>query len=418
MNVAMANAALRTFGLGSRFVLAIFMARFMTLDDIGVFALLAGAAGLLPSVAGLGLNFFMARSIVGIGHDEAVGIVRERLAISVLAGALCSALLFALVNASLLQLPFSPWLAVAILMLELLGFDLQIALLARSRSTFANLLLFLRNGAWVIPFMLLALEFPSLRTIEALAWCWFGGIAISHLLMVRRYRADYEAAPGHIRSTRAGFVSSVGSRAAKIYLSDLGLAGSVYLDRFIITSLEDVRTAGVYFFYASIVNSAYVICLAATVQVYQPQLRSAFQAGGFAGLRDALRARFRSTAILTAIALTAAAPATYAAALVSGKAEIIAAFDVVPVLLAAYSVKMMSDFMSTALAAAEKDMHYAVFNVSGLVLTVTGCLVAIPVMGILGAAIAALVSAMIVLLLRIRSWRRMEAEALSGKAMI
>ena len=418
MNIAMANAALRTVGLGSRFLLAMFMARFMTLDDIGTFALLAGAAGLLPSVAGLGLNFFMARNMVGIGHDEAVGIARERLAISVLAGALCSALLYSLVNAGLLQLPFSPLLAIAILMLELLGFDLQIALLARSRSTFANLLLFFRNGAWAIPFMLLALAMPSLRTIEALAWCWLGGIAISHLLMARQYLADYQAILGRVRLIRTGFISSVGSSAAKIYLSDLGLAGSVYLDRFIITSLVDVRTAGIYFFYASIVNSAYVICLAATVQVYQPQLRAAFQAGGIPGLRDVLRTRFRSTAILTAVGLTAAAPATYAAALVSGKAEIIAAFGVVPVLLAAYGVKMLSDFMSTALAAAEKDMHYALFNMVGLVLTVTGCLVAIPVMGILGAAIAALISAMILLLLRIGSWRRMEAEALSGQAVI
>ena len=414
----MANAALRTVGLGSRFLLAMFMARFMTLEDIGTFALLAGAAGLLPSVAGLGLNYFMARGMVGIGHDEAVGIARERLAISALAGALCSALLYSLVAGGALQLPFSPWLAIAILMLELLGFDLQIALLARSRSTFANLLLFFRNGAWVIPFMLLAFALPSLRTIEALAWCWLGGIIVSHLLMARQYLADYQAILGHISHRRAGFVASVGSSAAKIYLSDLGLAGSVYLDRFIITSLESVRTAGIYFFYASIVNSAYVICLAATVQVYQPQLRAAFQARGIAGLRDALRTRFRSTAILTAISLTAAAPATYAAALVSGKAEIIAAFGVVPVLLAAYGVKMLSDFMSTALAAAEKDMHYAVFNMAGLILTVAGCLVAIPVMGILGAAVAALVSAMILLLLRIASWRRMEAKALSSRARI
>ena len=59
MSVGLINAALRMTGLGSRFLLAIFMARYMTLADIGTFALMAGAAGLLPSVAGLGLNFFL-----------------------------------------------------------------------------------------------------------------------------------------------------------------------------------------------------------------------------------------------------------------------------------------------------------------------------------------------------------------------
>lgn len=416
MNVAIANAALRTIGLGSRFLLAIFMARFLTLHDVGTFALMAGAAGLLPSVAGFGLNFFMARRVVGITHEEAVDIARNRLWISILAGLLCSAVIFALVQRGILELPFSPWLAIAILMLELLGFDLQVALLARSRSTFANLLLFFRNGAWVIPFIALAWAMPWLRTIEALAWFWLGGIVLSHIVMASRYSTDYVAIFRWPSAHRGAFAASVGASAAKIYLSDLGLAGSVYLDRFIISSLEGMRAAGIYFFYASIVNSAYVICLAATVQVYQPELRAAFLAGGIPGLREALGTRFRRTAFLTAGALTAAAPATYFAAFISGKAEIIAAFNIVPVLLAAYGVKMLSDFMSTALAAAEKDMHYALFNMAGLALTVIGCLAFIPALGILGAAVAALASAIILLALRLASWRRMEAGAFASQA--
>ena len=237
MSVALANAALRTIGLGSRFLLAMFMARFMTLQDIGTFALLAGAAGLLPSVAGFGLNFFMARQIVGIGHDEAIGIARDRLSISILAGALCSAILLALVQNDLLQLPFSPWLAIAILMLELLAFDLQVALLARSRSTVANALLFFRSGAWVIPFMALAWALPSFRTIGWLAWFWLGGIAISHLCLGWRYRKDYVAGLRGFGRNQGAFAATVGSSATKIYLSDLGLAGSVYIDRFNISSL-------------------------------------------------------------------------------------------------------------------------------------------------------------------------------------
>ena len=90
---------------------------------------MAGAAGLLPSVADLGLNFFLARRLVGIGHAEAVGLARERLRVSILAGACCMSILLALSNSGHLSLPISPWLAVAILMLELLGFDLQLSLI-------------------------------------------------------------------------------------------------------------------------------------------------------------------------------------------------------------------------------------------------------------------------------------------------
>ena len=130
-----------------------------------------------------------------------------------------------------------------------------------------------------------------------------------------------------------------------------------------------------------------------------------------ASLRVALGHRFRVTALVGSASLLAAAPAAYAAARVAGKAEILAAFDIVPFLLAAYAVKILSDFMSTALAAAEKDVHYALFNIAGLGLGVTGCLLAIPVLGIRGAALAALVSSLILLVLRLASWRRMEAQA-------
>lgn len=417
VRVGIANAVLRTTGLGSRFLLAIFMARFMTLDDIGTFALIAGAAGLLPSVAGLGLNFFMARRLVGLDHGEAVQLARQRLCVSLMTGLCCAALLVALAWFGAVRLPFSPWLAVAILMLELLGFDLQVALLARSRSTFANLLLFLRNGIWVLPFMALAGAMPPLRSVEALAWFWLAGLAVSHLVMGWHYRRDYAGAFRKSDRLTGGFAASVGVRAAKIYLSDLGLAGSVYLDRFIISSLQDVRAAGIYFFYASIVNSAYIVCLAATVQVYQPQLRAAYLSGGIARLRDALRPRLQTTALVGFAALLAAAPATYVAARISGKAEILAAFDIVPLLIAAYAVKMLSDFMSAALAAAEKDGYYALFNIAGLGLGVAGCLAAIPVMGIHGAALAALLSSLTLLVLRLASWRRMEARALAGKAL-
>ncbi len=411
MTVGLINAALRVTGLGSRFLLAIFMARFMTLEDVGTFALMAGAAGLLPPVAGLGLNFFMARQLVGIGHDDAVRLVGARLAISVAAGACCMGILLGLEGAGLVALPIPLWLAVAILMLELLGLDVQVALVARSRSNFANMLLFLRNGAWVLPFMVAAFVDTGFRSIEVLAWFWLAGLAASHLLLFLTNRLDAVAMLQKHGLGSRSFLSSVGAGTAKIYLSDLGLAGSVYLDRFIISAMLDVRAAGVFFFFASIINSAYVICQAATIQVFQPQLRAAWLAGGFGGLQLALRDRFRTTVVVGLGGLLAAGPATWIAAHISGQKEILAGLDIVPLLLAAYAFKLLSDFMNLAFAAAERDGHYAAFNIAGLALGVTGCLVAIPHLGIMGAAFAMLLASASLFAGRFIAWKRLQSHA-------
>lgn len=400
------NAGLRVAGLGSRFLLSMFMARYMALRDIGTFALMTGVTGLLPSLVGFGLNFFLSRALVGLPPAAAMRITVDRFAVGILAGLAAVAALWTATRAGWVTLPFPFALAGAIMLLELLGFDLQMALLARSRSTFANILLFFRNGAWTIPFMLLAWWAPAWRTIDALAWFWLAGLVASHLLFALVYRRGCHAAIRTARPLRSGFLGEVGARAIKIYASDLGLAGSVYVDRFIITALIDVTAAGIYFFYASIVNAVYVICIAATVQVYQPQLRAAFVQDGVAGLVATMRPRLRTTLALTIAALASAGPATWLVAHLTHKPQLIATLGVLPILLLAYVFKILSEFLSGALAAAEQDRSYALFNILGLVFTAAACVALIPPLGLYGVALANLIASTLLVALRLRSWKR------------
>ena len=80
-------------------------------------------------------------------------------------------------------------------------------------------------------------------------------------------------------------------------------------------------------------------------------------------------------------------------------------------LLAAYAFKLLSDFMNLAFAAAERDGHYAAFNIAGLALGVTGCLVAIPHLGIIGAAFAMLLASASLFAARFIAWKRLQSYA-------
>lgn len=390
MKLAAANAGLRVVTFGSRFVLSMFMAKFMSLEDIGIFALMTGVTGLLPSVAGLGFNYFMSRQLVGAARPDAVALALERLAVSLVMALVCVAGLLVVETMHLAVLPISPWMAGVIVILELLGFDMQVALLSRGRPVTASINLLLRSGAWVAPFVVAAFFVPSLRSIEALSWFWAGGLAISHITLATRYKSDLKAFLDSARSWKPSFVRGIGWQWVKIYLSDLGLAGSIYIDRFIITAIAGVRAAGVYFFFASVVNSVYVICMAASVQIYQPQLRAAYTKGGGALLRDTMAAKLKATIVISGAALLASAPALWLVMRFTGKVELAQTFDIVPVLLLAYEIKIVSDLLSVTLAAAERDMNYAVINIAGLVLTAAFDFVLIPIMGFRGAAYALL----------------------------
>ena len=414
MKIAAFNAGLRTAGLGCRFILSMFMARFMTLADVGALVLMTGVTGLAPSVFGLGLNYFLNRSLVGVDHDEAIRLARDRLLTSVIAAIV--AVLALLLASSLLDAWVPVWLFAAILMLEMLGMDQQMALLGRFRTTLANLLLFLRTGAWTLPFIALAYARPEWRTIEAMCWFWLGGLIVSHVLLAVLFARPFVDTLRSVMAWRGRFARDVGRRFWKIYLSDLGLAGSVYIDRFIVSSLAGVNAAGIYFFYLSIVNSVYVICTAATLQVYRQELRLSYMSGGVSALHDMLRKRLRSTVIFTGLGLAAAGPATYIAARLTEKQELLDAMGVLPILLVAYLFRIISDFLSSAIAMSDQDNAFAAFNILGLGLTVLACVALTPLLGLYGAAIGNLVVSVGMVVLRWLNWRRFLRVALGPVA--
>ncbi|MBK8860370.1 MAG: hypothetical protein IPN48_05355 [Sphingomonadales bacterium] len=91
---------------------------------------MAGAASLLPSVAGLGLNFFLARRLVRISLlPKLSGLARNAWGSRSSPGHAAWYPARPLSNSDL-SLPTSPWLAVTILMLEQLSFDRRVTLLA------------------------------------------------------------------------------------------------------------------------------------------------------------------------------------------------------------------------------------------------------------------------------------------------
>lgn len=406
MRVAAFNAGLRITGLGSRFVLSMFMARFMTLQDIGTFALLTGVTGLLPSVAGLGLNFFLSRALVGLDHERAIRLTFDRMVITLIASLIACALAVVLAGAGLVDIPLPLAIVSGIIILELAGFDIQMALLARSRSTFANFLLFFRTGFWPLPFMMAAYAFPSLRNVTDLGVFWLGGLVVSHIVTWVVYKKSIISVFKSVSQWKADFLRGLGSSIWKIYLSDLGLAGSVYIDRFIISYFLGLYFVGAYFFYSSIINSIYIVCMAATVQIYQPEMRKAFSEGGINQLHVDLVEKLKKTVLVTFVMFAISMPMIYAVCLVTGKSDIMKYFYIVPILMVSYLAKIVSDFLGVALASVEHDGYYAYFNMVNLVITSVLCVILVFALGVTGAALANLFAGLAMVAIRVMHWRK------------
>lgn len=167
-----ANLTIRATGLGMRFLLVLYLARYLGIDALGRFGLIQGAASVAPVALGWGVSYFLGREIVGLRPLLAGRRLRDRLLVTLASLAAAGIVCAALVEGGFLALPATPALVAGILLLEAVAFDTHAALIGMGRPLAANMLLFLRSGAWVLPAAGLGWIDPSLRTLDVVLACW------------------------------------------------------------------------------------------------------------------------------------------------------------------------------------------------------------------------------------------------------
>lgn len=249
-----------------------FLAKYYTLEEIGLFSLIAGIVAIAPPCFGWGLNFFVSREIIGVPLDEARALIRNRLVVT-----LISFLLLFLILLTLFLLKqwvlssLSILLFVCLLFCEMLSFDINYCfLLPRGLSFQSSILIFIRTAVW-IPLLFFAHYLdPSFCSLDLILFLWVSGNIVSLIaalsclnIFVWGRSSPYKARIGlKPFFTRAGFC---------IYLNDLYYASGSFLDRFIITFFLGIDLTGIYFLFWQVTNSITVLISTGT-QVFTPLL--------------------------------------------------------------------------------------------------------------------------------------------------
>jgi len=406
-----ANLAIRAAGLGMRFGLVLYLARYLGLDALGRFGLVQGAASVAPVALGWGVTYFLGREIVGLPPARAGRLLRDRLLVTLASLAAAGAACAALAGAGGLPVPVEAvGLVAAIILLEALAFDAHIALIGLGRPLAANALLFLRSGAWVLPAAGLGLLVPDLRSLDVVLACWAVALVVNLaalVLILRRWPlgaiARMPVDLGWIaRRLRGGWL---------IYLNDLALLGMAYLDRYILNHRAGAETTGVFVLHWSIANALHVLVSAAIVQVSLPNLVLAWREGGAEAWRRVLRGmtvRVLAAALGLAFAIQAAALLALPM-LLGGAAPVDGAL--LGLMLAAMVIRLVADALGYGLYSRGRDRTLALINLAGTLASAALGLVLIGAFGLGGAAPAMLATATLLLVLRAGALARARPDA-------
>jgi O-antigen/teichoic acid export membrane protein len=394
------NLVLRAAALALRFGLSFYVVSVLGLHAAGLYGLALGAIGIGPAVIGWGLNYFVAREVVGRTPDAATVLVKTRLTVT-----LASLCLLTLAGGCIAALAGYPWqtvwlLVVALIWLETLALDLYLPLIGLELATEANLLVFVRSALWVPAVVGLGIVWPAWRTLDTLFVFWIASHLASLGLMAWFLR-KWPIASRLAEPIDRGWIRDRLSRSWYIYLSDVGIVGLIFLDRYIVSGMLGLAATGIYTFYWSIANALQTLMQTSVVQLALPKMVKAY------GLEDIAEwRRLLKLELLKALAVaTGLAAAMFVAMEVVFQLDASGRFprqrDLYVLLLLTAVMRAGSDMLNVCITSTGRDRYYAASNISGVFLSLGCAYAGISLFGLLGSGLGALTTAAILLVSRL-----------------
>jgi O-antigen/teichoic acid export membrane protein len=378
--------AMRVSSTMSKFLLAIYTARYLGLADLGIYGLLVGATVIVPAIVGLGMTDWIVRKIVDLPRAQALPLIASRLSLTLSIHLVVQPLAFA--ADVLLGEPIPLRIAVlcgAILLLDNLGNEAADMLLARRRVFFAYLLTFLRAGAWPIPVMAIGLIYPETRTLEFLLLGWLGMLVVCWLSMVAlvlrkgRWRHLRPHVGTLLRDLHGGLV---------LYVKDVSSTVSMFLDRFLISMFLGLELTGVYTLFWSIANVMHSLSVYGVLQAQLPHIIATAQTADQAGFRTLERHLQIETGIWALLLTLGAAIATPLMLPFLDQPLVQEYLPVFWVILFATLLRVAADAYGFALLALHRDRAIAIIAFGGAIASAGLNLTLTPLAGLWGAAIA------------------------------
>lgn len=397
---SLTNLSIRAFSLAARFLLSIFMVKYLALDEIGMFGLVVSVTAGAPAVLGLGLNYFINREIITMPTNVGIAHLRDRLVIT-LCSSLAVAAAFAIGISLYGQVPSLPslWLLLPVFVLETMALDLHFGLISVKRSVLANVLLFFRSAIWVYPFMLIAWISPELRDLSSLLAFWLGG-QVAMVLVLYISSRDWRLSKLLEKPLNLSWVWSFSNKTKLIYASDIAIFLTMFSDRFILGGILGLSDLGIYVFCATIAGSIYLLTSAAIIQNLAPILVEAVKVGSAKDLKKLFYSQLRN-AMLVAVTLSILMLFVFHSLVAALERPSLNGNNVLLfILLFSGVMRLCSDAFSQLMYALHLDKQWSIVNLFSMMIALAFISVLAPMHGMIGAALATSISGIITVIMR------------------
>jgi O-antigen/teichoic acid export membrane protein len=394
--ISLVVMGMRMATLGAKFLLALFIARFMGLEALGWYGWIVGGSIVLPAMFRLGLFGTISRNAVTHSPQH---LARDLTHYILVIGLLYTAATLVAIGAGVyLGLALLP-LIILVVATEHLSFDAFNLFNTQSKHFRANVTFFVQGGAWILTFIAVAFMFPTLRTLEALVVMWLiGGLCACGVTAwgVK----DLPWGKGLKKSLDKAWFASHFKKSYYFFITEITNTTAQYLDRYLIGLFLGIQQVGVYVLFWQVANAVYNLANTGVMQLYRARLIAACDSNNLPLFWQHFRACIART-LLSVVMLCAGVGLVMPFLLPYTNQPL--AVQYLPLLWLAFAATIMrigGDLAAWGLYAQRQDKIYAATFVLSLVLSAGLNLALIPTIGIWGPSCAQILLLIILIAIR------------------
>jgi len=273
----LANILLRGATLFGRFCFIFVAAKYLPLDELGSYSLIAVTVGYALYLVGLDFYTYSTRQVIGNPESIQANLILNQFRVYLLSFALASPVLLILFIYDFLHWQWAAYFY-ALLLTEHFSQEIFRLLVALGRPLRASVILFLRTAGWGYIVSLLFFLDASPRTLETILQLWLVSSVLSLLagllwLPFVPWTRLFESLPDR-RWVLQGM-----KVALPFLVSTLAIRAIFTLDRYAIETLDGIATVGVYTVYAGLAYAMFAFVDASVIQFSYPRLVESMNSG-------------------------------------------------------------------------------------------------------------------------------------------
>ena len=264
------NLALRGLSMGARFILTFFIGKYFSTEDLGMYGLFFTTVTLAVFLLGFDFYTYSNREILYVKEDDKLSVLREQFLFYGITYVVFLLPLFLIFFYGVLPYKYI-LLFYVILIFEHLSQEFYRLFTVMSQPMFANLLLFLRSGIWIYLLIVYYLFSPQAHySLDAIFIGWLIGSGLSVVLGFIKIFTMFRGYS--LRPVKATWFVAGLKVCLFYFFSTVALKAIEFANRYIVEYFCDLKSVGVFTFYSQIANAINVVIFTLFIMILYPAL--------------------------------------------------------------------------------------------------------------------------------------------------